>query len=754
MQQHLAERNAYLLAATPGSSAARELARMTDEAVRDLARTASPRLKDRWAIIALGGWGCGQLLPRSDLDLLVLSEAPASRLKPFVEAVLYPLWDAGLNVGHQVRSPKEQLRAMRADLATRTAALTGRTITGDTAWADAQMCAWVADVRKHSKRTLAELSERPRPGSPWLLEADLKNGPGGRRDYDELTWTTAILSGMPSRDPDALCELGLLSEDESRLLRQAADEVAAVRWRLQRDHGCDTLSSEAADDLASEAETAQDALGTTALILSRVRERLSAGRAKTDDVEGQQPLSPAEVFAHLEGDEVGLRRLELAAQGGQLEALLPGFKRLMSARRPGLGHELTVGAHCLRAAWLIGRAQDDSALARSRDVVGDLRAVRVAALVHDAGKLQRGAGHAERGADFALQAARAFGLSADETSAASRIVGLHLMLFETALREDLDDEDTLLRCAARIGDREILAPLHLLTAADSMATGPHSWTPWAASLVTSLVARLDAALSDDVDGVGLTARGERVRAETLATLDASMIAERAFVEAAPLRYLATRESDDVVRDIALVNSLLSSGGGQHVRTAVSPGPVEGTTSVTLAAVDRPFLLARIAGAFSLAGLDILSVDAYGTAGHVALDRFVVKSATGRALAPDMLASFDRRVNAALSDRYDLTARLAERRRHYPARASAEVQVRIEPAGWDTIVRVRAADRPGLLHDVASAVSASGLDIRWTRIHTVDGIADDTFHVTDGEGGGPVGDPGVLGHLSMRLRELD
>ena len=74
------------------------------------------------------------------------------------------------------------------------------------------------------------------------------------------------------------------------------------------------------------------------------------------------------------------------------------------------------------------------------------------------------------------------------------------------------------------------------------------------------------------------------------------------------------------------------------------------------------------------------------------------------------------------------------------------------AGFDTAVRVSAPDRPGLLHDLAQAVSATGLNIRWAKVLTVDGTAIDTFHVVDSEGE-PVDDDGVLGHLVMRMREI-
>lgn len=746
MHEHLSQRSALIAKATPGTAAARQLAEISDEAVRELARAASLSFTGRWAIIALGGWGSGHLLPASDLDILVLSDAPAHRLQPFVEALLYPLWDAGLKVGHQVRSPREQLLAMRTDMATRTAGLTGRAIAGDTQWAQTHLNAWARDAHRKAKRSLRTLTARPRPGSPWSLEVDLKHGAGGRRDFDEITWTSAILTGSPASDPATMKnELQLLSEGEFSDLMQAAERVCAARWVLQREGLGDVLTIEAASLLGDEAERLQEALGTTAVVLDRVRGRISRAIMLDDAWTAEQ------LFAALDTDDEGLACLELAAQAGQLERVLPGFHSLMSVRRPGIGHELTVGAHCLRTAWLVGRSADDPALARSREVTGDLTPVRLAALVHDAAKAECARDHARLGAEPAHATALSLGLSADEATLVAELVRHHLVLAETALHGDLNDENVVLQCASRIGDGRLVAPLHLLTAADSMATSRASWTNWTASLVTSLVARLDAALSPEVGGAGLATLGVRVRKTVLADLPASKRAERAFVTSAPLRYLAARDSDCVKRDAALVAELLASGGAQRLLTVVSAGPITGTASVTVAALDRPFLLSAIAGAASLAGLNILSLDAYGTVDGVALDTLVVESASEKALLPSTFASFERFIHSGLADKYALSTRLEERKRHYPSRAEGPMEVRVADSGWDTTVRVRVPSRPGLLHDLASAVSSAGLDIRWARANTINGIADDTFHVT-GEDGGPVDDPGVLGHLSMHLRE--
>jgi len=71
--------------------------------------------------------------------------------------------------------------------------------------------------------------------------------------------------------------------------------------------------------------------------------------------------------------------------------------------------------------------------------------------------------------------------------------------------------------------------------------------------------------------------------------------------------------------------------------------------------------------------------------------------------------------------------------------------------YATAVKVRAADRVGLLYDLARAFADSDLQIRWARAVTQSGVAKDVFHVTDATGE-PVDDPGVLGHLAMRIRE--
>jgi len=747
MQRYLADREALISGAVPGTDPARRLARLTDDTLIELAEAATSRPRRRWALVALGGYGAGMLLPGSDLDLLIVSDEGPAALKPFVEAVFYPLWDAGLKVGHQVRSPKDQLRACREDIATLTATLTARPLAGDFDLATAVIESVVKDVAKHRKRVLAELVARTRPGSAYLLEPDLKEGAGGRRDYDELVWLAAVLAGKRTARPAPLKQLGLLGEGELERLEVAAEITAAARWEAHRlGVKAGPLTLDVAADLATDPGALQQALADTAHTLLRVRRRLAGVPV------AEAPPSPEALLELASRGVDALEEMEDLAWSGLLDGYVGGFSSLMTLRRPGLSHRYTVGAHSVRAALSIpGLCADASgALARSCGELADIPVLVAAALVHDVGKRDGGTDHARAGAEPAHDAALALGLRPSRAQDVADLVRLHLALVEVATRDDVDDEDVVLRTAARIGRRELVAPLHVLTAADSLATGPEAWGPWQQALVGTLVTRLDAALSPDVDGAGMATRAEAVRSQALTGADESL---HAFIQAASMRYLASVTADQVIAHARLAASLDAAPGAGDVRVAVGTGPVEGSYTVAVAVRDRAEVFARIAGALALAGLDILSADASGTHAGVALDVFVVRSATLATPDSETWPRFERYLRAALSDRLELATRLAERRRHYPHQKRTPTRVEYDrSAGYGTLVKVTATDRVGLLHDLAHAISATGLDIRWSKVLTSDGIARDTFLVT-GPDGGPVDDPGVLGHLTMRMREL-
>jgi len=743
--RYVSARETLFASAAPSAAIAEELARLTDDALRSLAEDVAAQAPGRWSLVALGGYGAGRLLPASDIDLLLLVDGKPTSFKPFVERLLYPLWDAGLTVGHQVRVRKDHVRQCRDDLDTLTATLRGRAIAGDAGSGQKLLAEVAADARKRARKLVPALAARERPGSPYLLEPDLKEGAGGQRDADELAWLAAVLTGVPQRDAGALVGLGLLSAKEAACLARGTDALAAGRWALHlaTPRATAHLTLDLAEELPIDVQALQGALADVHNLLLAVRAR-AAGRPPSE----VPPDAPAVFGATERGDLVALERW---AWRGELEALLPGFRELLTLRRPGLAHRFTVGDHCLRAACLAAQRPKDGLGADLFASLQDLRPLIAAALVHDAGKRSTEPEHAARGAEQAPGYARALGLDEPQAQAVSALVRHHLLLAETAATADIEDEEVVLNAAARLGDRSLVAPLYLLTVADSRATGAGTWSAWHAALVGDLAARLDAALSTDVEGAGLLARAEATREAAIAPVsaDSPLVA---VLQRMPTRYLGRHSAEEARRHADLALKLLDSGARDAFELLVSPGPVEATWRITVIALDRAGLFADIAGVLALSGLDILSAEAYAGPRGIALDVFTVRSATLATPDTSTWTAVERYLRSALGAGLDLRTRLTERRRHYTERSAGPIRVDVDVSTpYTTAIGVAGPDRVGLLHDVARAITESGLDIRWANAFGQDGRVRDTFHVTDDEGR-PPRDPGELGHVAMRIRE--
>lgn len=173
--------------------------RFIDELVRRLysaARAASPSDVPPIALVAVGGWGRGELCPYSDLDLWLLTDEPEHpEVARITDDVLYPLWDLKLDVGHAVRAPADCLSLAREDLTAATALLDARFLDGDDdPWRLLQELRAVRGEERDTTALVARLVEEKdarhqRFGETvYLLEPDVKNGEGGYRDLMVTLW--------------------------------------------------------------------------------------------------------------------------------------------------------------------------------------------------------------------------------------------------------------------------------------------------------------------------------------------------------------------------------------------------------------------------------------------------------------------------------------------------------------------------------------------------------------------------------------
>ncbi len=209
-----------------------------DHVVEHLYPAGNRSVGERLAIMAVGGYGRGEMAPHSDVDIAFITPIKQTAwCEQVIEAMLYFLWDLGLKVGQSSRSLDETVRMARSDLTIRTALLEGRYVWGDQALLDeAQSRFWTEVVggteRQFVAEKLIERNERHKRlgDSRYVVEPNVKEGKGGLRDLHTLYWIGKYLHHV--RDVSELVGVGLLTPAEYRAFRRAENFFWAVRCHL------------------------------------------------------------------------------------------------------------------------------------------------------------------------------------------------------------------------------------------------------------------------------------------------------------------------------------------------------------------------------------------------------------------------------------------------------------------------------------------------------------------------------------------
>jgi [protein-PII] uridylyltransferase len=199
---------------------------------------ANPSAGERLAIVAVGGYGRGELAPHSDVDLLFLQPyKPTARNEQLVEYMLYLLWDLKLKVGHATRSTDDCLRLSREDPTIRTALLEARFVWGDDKLYTAFRARFDKEVVRSSgpefvQAKLAERDERHRRmgDSRYVVEPNVKEGKGGLRDLHTLFWIAKYVHRVAR--PEELVGKGVFTEREAATFAKARDFLWTLRCWL------------------------------------------------------------------------------------------------------------------------------------------------------------------------------------------------------------------------------------------------------------------------------------------------------------------------------------------------------------------------------------------------------------------------------------------------------------------------------------------------------------------------------------------
>jgi [protein-PII] uridylyltransferase len=213
------------------------LSDLCDDTLKSLWQNAG--MPEHFALLAVGGYGRQALFPYSDVDVLVLLPDDLQlesdeTLKARIEGFIGSCWDAGLEIGSSVRQLHECLSEAAADITVQTAMLESRWLVGDTALMASfnQAFKKQLDPRAFFTGKTLEMQQRHSKfdNSPYSLEPNCKESPGGLRDLQMLLWLTKA-SGLGSTWQD-LSARGMVTALEMRQLKRNENLLSLLRWRL------------------------------------------------------------------------------------------------------------------------------------------------------------------------------------------------------------------------------------------------------------------------------------------------------------------------------------------------------------------------------------------------------------------------------------------------------------------------------------------------------------------------------------------
>jgi len=416
---------------------------------------------------------------------------------------------------------------------------------------------------------------------------------------------------------------------------------------------------------------------------------------------------------------------------GVLVRFLPEWEHVRSRPQRNAYHRFTVDRHLLEAVAQCARLLDGGDAPRQSTNELDIDAVVAracrrpelllfGALLHDIAKGMPG-DHSVVGAESADRIGRRMGLDSEGREIVSWLVRNHLLMAEIATRRDLSDasvaENLAQECA---GDAERLRLLYLLTIGDSRATGPAAWSPSKGALVRDLFVKAAAAIERG-ETMALAADRREALADRLGAARAD-----AFLSRLPESYLLAFDVDTM----CVHETILGTETVVKCERAVGNHVV-----ITVVAADRPGLLATLAGALSICGVDVLEASLFGTTDGIALDVFRGADPFGR--VDEEGTRVRQTIERSLTGEIDLPTRVEERRKSYApltkVSGAVQIYVRTDESDTDTVVEVHADDEVGLLYRLASSFAELELDVRVAKVATLGQRVVDSFYVRDAQG---------------------
>ncbi|MFI5754118.1 [protein-PII] uridylyltransferase [Streptomyces sp. NPDC051569] len=768
--------------AQPGPPRRTALARLTDDWLNALFTTAAREAGvSGAALVAVGGYGRGELSPRSDLDLLLLHDgtAGAPAIAHLADRVWYPVWDLGVALDHSVRTHAEARKTAAEDLKVQLGLLDARHVAGDPALVSGLRTAILADWRNTAAKRLPELDELCRERAErqgelrFLLEPDLKESRGGLRD------ATALRAVAASWLADAPRE-GL--DDARRRLLDARDALHLTTGRAT-----DRLALQEQDPVAAElglldadallrqvyeaARTVSYASDVTWREVNRVL-RARSVRPRLRAMLGGKPApdrSPlAEGVVEQDGEVVlartarperdlvlPLRAAAAAAQAG-LPISLHAVRRLAAASKP------------LPVPWP-AEARDEliTLLGAGESTVPVWEALEneglITRLLPD---WERVRCRPQRNPVHTWTVDRHLVETAVQASSLTRRVGRPDLLLVCALLHDIGKgwpgdhsvagEVIARDVASRMGfdhdDMDVIATVvrHHLLLVDTATRRDLDDPATVSSVATRIGSLATLELLHALTEADALATGPAAWSSWRASLVADLVTRVAAVLAGDGPADPDPAAPSAEQERLAVEALRTGGPVLALHTQSEP-PQEDTepepepvgVELLIALPDQPGVLPAAAGVLALHRLTVRAADLravelpseLGGTREVLLLSWRVAAAYGSLpQAVRLRADLVRALDGSL----DIPARLAEREAAYPRRRGVQappprVTVAATASQHATVIEVRAQDAPGLLHRIGRALDEAAVRVRSAHVSTLGANAVDAFYVTSEDG---------------------
>ncbi|AZM57926.1 [protein-PII] uridylyltransferase [Streptomyces sp. WAC 01529] len=762
------------------------LSGLTDDWLAGLFQAGSESVLRGVALVAVGGYGRGELSPRSDLDLLLLHDAnaDAAEVAALADRLWYPVWDLGLALDHSVRTPSQARKTAGEDLKVHLGLLDARHVAGDLGLTAGLRTAVLADWRNQAPKRLPELRElceerAERHGElGHLLEPDLKEARGGLRDATALRAVAASWLADAPREGLADARRRLLDVRDAlhlatgratdRLALQEQDQVAAALGLLDADILLRQVY-ESARVVSYASDVTWREVGRV-LRARSVRPRLRAMLGGRSAVAERTPLAEGVVehdgevvlarTARPERDPVlPLRAAAAAAQAG-LPLSLHAVRRLAASVKP------------LPTPWPAeAREQLVTLLGAGRPTVEVWEALEAEGLITRLlPDWERVRCRPQRNAVHTWTVDRHLVETAVRAAELTRRVGRPDLLLIAALLHDIGKgwpgdhsaageiiaRDVAARVGFDAGDVAVVACLvrhHLLlveTATRRDLDDPATVRGVAEAVGSVGTLELLHALTEaDALATG-PAAWSAWRGALVADLVKRVVAVLSGDEAGVASAEGAADRPPTAEQERLAVEAFRTGGPvlalrARAEEEASGGPEPLGVELLIAVPEQAGVLSAVAGVLAVHRLAVRTAELRevalpsgieGVAGSVLLLDWRVAAEYGSLpQAARLRADLVRALDGSL----DIAGRLRERDAAYPRRRGTVApppRVTVASAGsrLATVIEVRSQDAPGLLHRIGRALEAAGVVVRSAHVSTLGANAVDAFYVTGADGG--------------------